>query len=211
MQNVKGFKATNSNIECRDYQFGIGNFHHDGKVIPCESGFHFCEKLEDVFSYYHPYNPECRVFEVIGSGTVKYHYDKIVCSDIEFVREINYADYIDHDDSAVRCLVASHIDDERLSLDLSNSVRKILVDRGLHLDKFINDKDYGVRVALARQKYRLDILINDWHYSVRREVARQGYGHDILINDIDDFVRNTVTALLTNEEVRKHYAKKYNW
>lgn len=53
LTKVKGYKAMNVDMTCRGYQFEIGKtFHHKGKINPCVSGFHFCEKLEDVFMYY---------------------------------------------------------------------------------------------------------------------------------------------------------------
>ena len=45
IMKTKGFKATNPNMICRDFQFEIGKkFKHEGKIQPCRSGFHFCEK-----------------------------------------------------------------------------------------------------------------------------------------------------------------------
>lgn len=50
---IEGYKGTDKNIRCRDYQFNLGEKHvHEGEVELCGSGFHFCTKLEHVFSYY---------------------------------------------------------------------------------------------------------------------------------------------------------------
>ena len=84
-----GFKAMRPNMTCRDFQFGIDKFHHDGPVIPCESGFHFCWDIEDLQRYY---SHRCRIFRVKGSGTVVFDYNKMVCSDIEIIEEIDYND-----------------------------------------------------------------------------------------------------------------------
>lgn len=52
---VKGYKATDANMRCmNDYQFELGKMHEMGvlqSIKTCESGFHLCLKLEDVFKY----------------------------------------------------------------------------------------------------------------------------------------------------------------
>ena len=52
---VTGYKGTDKDMKCRDYQFML-NYRHamlEGSEIKlCESGFHFCPKLKDVFGYY---------------------------------------------------------------------------------------------------------------------------------------------------------------
>ena len=50
---VKGYKATDKNTKCRDYQFTVGEWHeHDGELELCESGFHFCEYPSGPWCYY---------------------------------------------------------------------------------------------------------------------------------------------------------------
>lgn len=52
---VTGYKGTDKNMKCRDYQFML-NYRHDmvngAEIKLCESGFHFCSKLKNVFGYY---------------------------------------------------------------------------------------------------------------------------------------------------------------
>jgi hypothetical protein len=52
---VEGFKGMDKDMKCRGHQFQLGRY----EVLPdnmdiriCESGFHFCLNLKDVFSYY---------------------------------------------------------------------------------------------------------------------------------------------------------------
>lgn len=214
MNGVKGFKATNRDMTCRNYQFGIGKFHHEGVVHPCNSGFHFCKDITDVFTYY---NPHCRIFEVIGSGTVFDKEDKTVCSDIEFVREIDYSAYVNHGLRVLRCNVAHNkhcldelvLDEEpqvrravvtsgipkymdMLLHDVDSNVRSVIARQGHRLDLYMNDRNVYIRELVAKQGYGLDKLINDNSFQVRRAVADQGYGLDILINDIHSDVRKAV-------------------
>lgn len=52
---VEGYKGTNSNMQCRDYQFEMYKTHmmpEDVKIKDCEAGFHLCLTLKQVFSYY---------------------------------------------------------------------------------------------------------------------------------------------------------------
>lgn len=61
---VEGYKGTDENIKCNDYQYQVGSIHkHEGDIVLCGKGFHFCEKLEDVFDYY-PINFKNRFFKV---------------------------------------------------------------------------------------------------------------------------------------------------
>lgn len=53
---VTGYKGTDRNMQCKNnYQFEIGkkfDMPEDAMITICKSGFHFCPKLRDVFSYY---------------------------------------------------------------------------------------------------------------------------------------------------------------
>lgn len=52
---VEGFKGTNKDMKCRDYQFELNkqaNMPEGAEIRECQSGFHLCLKLGDVFSYY---------------------------------------------------------------------------------------------------------------------------------------------------------------
>lgn len=52
---VNGYKATEKDMKCQDYQYVMGEQHdmpEDAEIKECKSGFHFCKKLNDVFRYY---------------------------------------------------------------------------------------------------------------------------------------------------------------
>jgi len=67
---VRGYKATDKNMQCRGFQFALGVWHkHDGKIAMCESGFHFCEYPSGPWSFYS--NDDTRIFKVEARGVLK--------------------------------------------------------------------------------------------------------------------------------------------
>lgn len=52
---VTGYKGTEKDLKCRDFQYEIGKLHsmpEGEKIEDCKSGFHMCKKLKEVFNYY---------------------------------------------------------------------------------------------------------------------------------------------------------------
>ena len=52
---VEGYKGTDKDMKCRDYQYKLGvqyDMPEDEEIKECESGFHLCLCLNDVFGYY---------------------------------------------------------------------------------------------------------------------------------------------------------------
>lgn len=52
---VEGYKGTNRNMCCRDYQFELGkqfDMPEGSEIDLCHSGFHLCKKLCNVYNYY---------------------------------------------------------------------------------------------------------------------------------------------------------------
>ena len=63
---VEGYKGTNRDMTCNDYQYVLGEQHDmpdDAEIKECESGFHLCKDLNDVFGYY-PIGNSNRFFKV---------------------------------------------------------------------------------------------------------------------------------------------------
>ena len=68
---MKGYKAFNSDLTCRGFQFEIGKeYKHEGTIEPCRSGFHFCKSLADCYNFY-DMNENTRICEVEALGEVK--------------------------------------------------------------------------------------------------------------------------------------------
>ena len=83
-----GFKATDTNLKCNNFQFKLNEtFHHSGILEMCKSGFHFCEKLININRYY-SFNKKNRFFIVKSGNTYKTQVDKLVTDEITLLKEI---------------------------------------------------------------------------------------------------------------------------
>lgn len=93
-KKVIAFKAFESDWTCRGFQYEVGKTYvHDGDVIACESGFHACPSIASVSHYYPPVswgNHKLRkLAKVEMGGTIIYHGDKIVASQITILEELD--------------------------------------------------------------------------------------------------------------------------
>ena len=51
--NMYGYKGFNRDLKCRGFQYEIGKTYKiNEEPILCRRGFHFCEQLSDVATYY---------------------------------------------------------------------------------------------------------------------------------------------------------------
>lgn len=81
---VTGYKGTDRDMKCRNYQYEMGKLHQmpeDEAVIDCASGFHLCLNMNDVAKYYEIGDGH-RYFEVQALVRKK-HYDKYGMPDSE--------------------------------------------------------------------------------------------------------------------------------
>ena len=52
---IEGYKGTDKDMKCRDYQYELNKQHdmpEDAIIMDCSCGFHLCANLKDVFGYY---------------------------------------------------------------------------------------------------------------------------------------------------------------
>ena len=93
------FKGFDKNLKCRDFQYEVGKtYTMDEEPKLCEKGFHFCQRLTDVFSYYPRYyqyfNPGYKtnyrycLIEVFGDGKYDVDRRKGVTNAIKIIREL---------------------------------------------------------------------------------------------------------------------------
>ena len=92
---MKAYKVTNPDLTCNGYQFKLGKtFKHEGEIELSKSGFHACVKLNSCFNYYN-FDSSNRVFEVeVGEwkGDLE---NRIVTSEIEFIRELTWHEVLE--------------------------------------------------------------------------------------------------------------------
>ena len=92
---MKGYKVFNSDWTCRGFQYEVGKtYEHEGKISPCNSGFHFCKRAVDCFNYY-PFNSDNRVAEVKALGEIKTDGDKSVTNKIKIIRELSWHEVLE--------------------------------------------------------------------------------------------------------------------
>ncbi len=85
---MKGFKAFDKDLKCREFQYKVGKTYTlDGDLKLCGTGFHFCEKLENVYGYYER-SGDTRICEIEAVGKVLTEGDKSATDKIKIVREI---------------------------------------------------------------------------------------------------------------------------
>lgn len=88
---IRGYKAFEKGLICRGFQYEFGkDFVHDGKIQLCQSGFHFCKSLGDVYNYYN-FGTSIVVCEVESEGEVIDENDggKSVTNHLRLVRILN--------------------------------------------------------------------------------------------------------------------------
>ena len=92
-KTIHGYKGFESNMTCRSFRYEVGKtYEMNGKIEPCEHGFHFCQKMADVFNYYG--QKGCRYAEVEGLGEVINERNKYVTNKLHVVRELTWAEIL---------------------------------------------------------------------------------------------------------------------
>jgi len=104
---MKGYKATDRNMCCRGKQFTLGEWYeHEGELIECASGFHFCEQPSGVWEYYKDATTragEIEAGEVIDRDFQPGTAYKRVARRIKFVREVEIGGDSNTGDSNTGC------------------------------------------------------------------------------------------------------------
>jgi hypothetical protein len=89
---MKGFKVFNSDFTCRGFKFEEGKeYKHNGPLLICNSGFHFCLKASHCFAYY-SFDPNNIVCEVEALGEMQTHEEdsKICTNHIKIIRRLSW-------------------------------------------------------------------------------------------------------------------------
>lgn len=207
---VRGFKAMNIDMTCRGYQFEVGKTYeidNDKPLRTCDnSGFHFCNKLDNVFRYY-PYD-ECRVFEVQAVGEVVTKHDKSTTKKLRIVRELTKEDLNNYEFSEFchDLWFKDRTDDELLNYKDHHSfkVRSVVAQKlnnlELMYELFKNDSDYSVRRSVVERMEDLELMFDTFYddknkyvrIAVVKRMTDLSLMHKMFKNDPDWFVRDTV-------------------
>lgn len=159
---VEGYKGTDVNMCCRDFQYELGKQYDmpdDAKVRVCESGFHLCLNLDDVFNYYN-IGESHRFFKVKAlvrlsdkksyrSGTHWLYgdtYNKLVAKSIIFVSELT-------NDEILKDTGAAKLPDKYKDSAIKNGLDKAICE--YQSDTLIQD---GYSVAFAEAIVSKDLF-----------------------------------------------------
>ena len=196
MKKTVGYKAMNMDMTCRDFQFEVGKTYkieNDKSLNLCtDSGFHFCEKFEDVFKFYNWYN--CRVFKVETSSKIVTDGQKSITKEITIVGEVARED----------------LKYEELESESAKNYYNIILetDEKLIFDTFKNDSDYNVRKTVVTKLTDENLIVafkDDSDYDVRKVVVDKLTNEQLVFdnfkNDPEWTVRKTVVNKLTDENL----------
>ena len=93
-RTVKGYKVFKHDWSCRGFRYEVGkSYEMDAEPIICDSGFHFCQKLENCFKHY-IFDPQNKVAEVEAYGDVISKDGKSCTNKIKILREIPWGEVL---------------------------------------------------------------------------------------------------------------------
>lgn len=82
------YKGT-TNFKCRDITIEIGEtYTHEGDLIICRSGFHFCKNMEDIDYYYDLDDNNTKILEIEVLGEVRTEENKSITNKFKVLREV---------------------------------------------------------------------------------------------------------------------------
>lgn len=124
---VEGYKGTDKDMKCRDFQYELGiqyDMPEDQKIQECESGFHLCLYLSDVF-YYYGVGCGNRFFKVKALVrkvdkesylSLRHYSNKLVAKSIIFTSELTCDEIFQHFENDVNNLPEKY---KKLAIDVS--------------------------------------------------------------------------------------------
>ena len=90
---MKGYKASNKG-KCRDITYEVGKtYTFNGEIEVCESGLHYCKKIDDVLSYYDYDKDNTVIFEIDDLGDSIEDDNKTVTDKMKIVRIVDPSEY----------------------------------------------------------------------------------------------------------------------
>lgn len=105
--NVYGYKAFNKNWTCLTRQYTCpGEFRSQHIPVLCQTGMHFCIRLEDVFFYYGYDLRRIHVAEVKAFGSVAFGENKCATDGLQIIKELNIGDILSKVDMHTAKIIA---------------------------------------------------------------------------------------------------------
>ena len=158
---VKGFKGTDKDMRCQDYQYELGkqfDLDEDVEPVVCSKGFHFCKSLENVFRHYK-----------IGDGHRFFEVEALVRKSDLDPKKKDHAKYANAAWSLYR--TSSHYDDKYAAKSI-RFIRELSVD-----EVFETVTDSEIRGWTEEQKKRaMETSINAVRRDIRAfELCAAGY------------------------------------
>ena len=151
---VKSYKGFDADLKCRGFQFEVGKeYHHQGNVLACWSGFHSCEYPLEVFSYYPPIGNRFAIVCASGNLSRNEGDSKMASSDIAVIEEID-----------LHRLSSIAVDWVIDRLDLANLINQIVVRRP------VSGNEY--RRPVSGNEYRLPVSGNEYRRPVSGKSKR---------------------------------------
>ena len=158
---VKGFKGTDKDMRCQDYQYELGKqFDLDEDVEPviCSKGFHFCKSLENVFRHYK-----------IGDGNRFFEVEALVRKSDLNPKKKDYAKYANVAWNLYH--TSSHYDDKYAAKSI-RFIRELTVDE---VFESVTDSDV-LEWDEVQKKCAMETSINTVRRDIRAfELCAAGY------------------------------------
>ncbi len=132
-----GYKGFDKDLRCRGYQFEIGKVHelpYKETITPCTGdGFHYCNSLTDVYSYYQAngHNRFCKI-EIIGN--FKDEGNKSSSNSIRIIEELTQGIYEEKVESKMKLPVLRSIQKDYPMFHVGGSVALFL--HGIRLKRW---------------------------------------------------------------------------
>lgn len=189
---VEGFKGTDKDMKCRDYQFELNkqaSMPEGAEIRECQSGFHLCLKLKDVFGYYDLCNGN-RFFKVralvrakdvglsheklmsMSTSLFESNKAKLTSKSIIFLEEIGIDDifdtYVQRDLNCSECAGWTAEDKE---LARQKNIRFV---RDMHLVAEL--KAFGFSEAFAEYA-----VANDYYHYAKAAGSQEGLSMDMKV------------------------------
>ena len=90
---TKAYKGMNNWMKCRWYQFELGKTFKEDNCKLCNSWFHYCEKLEDIYLYYDKW---CDIYEIEIKWQVDFWLNKCATTDIKILKKMSSYDIMQY-------------------------------------------------------------------------------------------------------------------